>query len=154
MKHFLLLTAVTALAISATRAQEVPSQFTSRTNCLPIQKNLLFIDSAISEEAQEIPSQFSLQNQLYADSEDPLSLDSVTAAPKQRLMPANLSIMEKALWGEDGIVRGHRLGTATHSRRTQKRTKPPQNDADDASNWRIRDSWFNGRRGLFRPEDH
>lgn len=32
--------------------------------------------------------------------------DSTPAAPKRKLQPENLSIMERAMWGESGIMRG------------------------------------------------
>ncbi len=57
-------------------------------------------------EAQEIPSQFDLRNQLLFASGDSPAADSVTPPPKQRLLPNNLSIMEKGLWGESGVLRG------------------------------------------------
>ncbi len=60
----------------------------------------------MAERSQVFPSQFDLHSQLFADSEYPLMLDSAATMPKQRLMPANLSFMEKWLWGEDGVVRG------------------------------------------------
>ena len=60
----------------------------------------------MTERSEVFPSQFDLHSQLYADSEYPLMFDSAAALPKQRLLPANLSIMERWLWGEDGVVRG------------------------------------------------
>ncbi len=57
-------------------------------------------------EAQEIPSQFDLRNQFLFASGDSPAADSVTQPPKQRLLPNNLSIMEKGLWGESGVLRG------------------------------------------------
>jgi hypothetical protein len=57
-------------------------------------------------QAQEITSQFDLRNQiLYALADSPPA-DSVTPPPKRRLLPNNLSIMEKGLWGESGVLRG------------------------------------------------
>ena len=87
-------------------AQEAPSQYTLQQSVLDDSKKTFAIDPSISEEAQETPSQVTLPNQLYADAEDPLPVDSVISAPKQRLMPNNVSFMEKWLWGEDGVVRG------------------------------------------------
>jgi hypothetical protein len=57
-------------------------------------------------EAQEIPSQFDLRNQFLFATGDTPPADSVMQAPKQRLLPNNLSIMEKGLWGESGVLRG------------------------------------------------
>lgn len=57
-------------------------------------------------EAQEIPSQFDLRNQLLFASGDSPAADSATPPPKQRLLPNNLSIIEKGLWGESGVLRG------------------------------------------------
>ena len=96
----------TTLATSAARAQEVPSQVDLRNQLFTDPESPPALDSAVSEQAQETPPQISFENQLYADSGEPLPLDSVATAPKQRLMPNNLSIMEKWLWGEDGVVRG------------------------------------------------
>lgn len=106
MKHFLLIVVATTLATSAARAQEVPSQVDLRNQLFTDPESPPALDSAVSEQAQETPPQISFENQLYADSGEPLPLDSVATAPKQRLMPNNLSIMEKWLWGEDGVVRG------------------------------------------------
>ena len=55
--------------------------------------------------AQEIPSQFQLPDQLYAGSEISPAPDSVISTPKRRLMPENLSIMERGVWGENGLFR-------------------------------------------------
>ena len=90
---------------------------------------------AIRANAQEIPSQFDLSRGLAASrlesqapswashglSEDgttpqfayvddvPIAgeaaADSSARGPSRRLLPANMSIMEKGLWGEDGILR-------------------------------------------------
>ncbi len=106
MKHLLLFTAAIALINSAARGQEVPSQFNLHNQLFADSESPPILDSVISEQAQNIPSQFSVQDQWYADAEDPLSSDSAAPAPKQRLMPNNLSFMEKWLWGENGIVRG------------------------------------------------
>jgi len=43
---------------------------------------------------------------LIAQSQVLTEPDSIAAAPKTRLLPANISFMERALWGENGIVRG------------------------------------------------
>ncbi len=57
-------------------------------------------------EAQEISSQFDLRNQFVAAYEEPPMNDSITQAPKRSLLPNNMSIMEKGMWGENGILRG------------------------------------------------
>ena len=105
MKHLLFFTAAIVLANSAARGQEISSQFNIQNRLFADSENSPALDSAASDHAEEIPSQFSLQDQLYADSGDPLSPDSVTAPPRQRLLPNNLSLMERWLWGEDGAIR-------------------------------------------------
>lgn len=67
---------------------------------------VLSILSISRTEAQEIPSQFDLRNQLVVASLDITPADSLVSVPKQRLLPNNLSIMEKGLWGENGVLRG------------------------------------------------
>jgi hypothetical protein len=56
-------------------------------------------------QAQEIPSQFDLRNQFVAAYEEPPMNDSIVQAPKRSLLPNNMSIMEKGLWGENGFLR-------------------------------------------------
>ena len=56
-------------------------------------------------QAQEIPSQFDLANNLAASREENLEPDSLSQASRQRLLPPNMSIMEKGLWGENGFLR-------------------------------------------------
>lgn len=106
MKNLLLFTAVTFFTISRTMGQEISSQFNLQNQLSNYSDNLPIANSSTSEEFNEMPSQFSLQTQLYADSQSPLSSDSVATVPTPRLMPSNLSFMERWLWGEDGIVRG------------------------------------------------
>ena len=49
-------------------------------------------------------SQFDIDLQLNLIQQSAQS-DSLFPAPKPRLLPANISFMEKGLWGEDGILR-------------------------------------------------
>jgi len=53
---------------------------------------------------EQYVSQFDidLQQHVIAQSQQ---LDSLTPLPKPRLLPPNMSFMEKGLWGEDGILR-------------------------------------------------
>ena len=60
---------------------------------------------SIAAVAQEIPSQFQIPDQPLVSSEISSAGDSVIAPPKRRLMPENLSIMERGVWGENGIFR-------------------------------------------------
>ncbi len=62
--------------------------------------------SILAAESQEIPAQFDLRNQFRFASGDSPPADSVAPPPKQRLLPNNLSLMEKGLWGESGVLRG------------------------------------------------
>ena len=111
MKHIFLFAAVTALAIPAAKAQEIPSEFGLQNQFLVISENFPTTNSAFASPMQrlptdeEIPSQFDLGNQFFNESGDSPTADSAMPSPKQRLMPNNLSIMEKALWGENGALR-------------------------------------------------
>jgi hypothetical protein len=61
----------------------------------------LFIQVLQAQEYTYLPS---LKDQLlYGPLE--LQIDSLPQAPKRKLLPDNMSFMEKGLWGEDGIFR-------------------------------------------------
>ncbi len=56
-------------------------------------------------QGQDYASSMFLEHELAGDL--PLaSIDSIPAQPKRRLMPENISLMEKTVWGENGILRG------------------------------------------------
>jgi hypothetical protein len=56
-------------------------------------------------DCQEIPSQFDLANTLAVSGETNGEPDSVSQASRQRLLPPNMSMMEKWMWGENGLMR-------------------------------------------------
>ena len=57
-------------------------------------------------QSQEIASVFPLQDQLvYGPMEGSGVADSVVATPKRKLLPDNMSFMERSLWSDDGLFR-------------------------------------------------
>lgn len=57
-----------------------------------------------ASEAQQSPPQFDLRFQSL-DSPEPAAVDSVPGMIKPRLLPDNISFLERNLWGENGIFR-------------------------------------------------
>ncbi len=104
MRYAFIFVAATALIIQSSQARQTPSRFAFENELVSDSGDFPPLDSSIADRAPGILSETGQLHQVFADAESPAVLDSA-AAPKQRLMPANLSIMEKALWGEDGIVR-------------------------------------------------
>jgi hypothetical protein len=58
-----------------------------------------------SMQAQEITNQFILSDEPYF-LPDSGKTDSIPPAPKRKLLPDNMSFMERGLWGEQGVLRG------------------------------------------------
>jgi hypothetical protein len=105
MNRLTTIAATTALIIVTAQAQGVPSQFALESHLFSAAQRPP-MDSVAAEHTEPIPLQFDLQDQLIAQSDVSTAPDSIAAPPKSRLLPANVSFMEKTLWGEDGIVRG------------------------------------------------
>ena len=105
MNRFIVLAAATAFFAVELKSQDAASQLPGDSQVFAAGSLFSSKDSGGGNGAEPIPSQFDLQGQLIARSEASMELDSVPPPPKTRLLPANLSIMEKALWGEDGYVR-------------------------------------------------
>jgi hypothetical protein len=111
MKHYTLVTLIVALAtIDAARvcAQEISSGFDFAHNPAVSRENTVerfdpANDIAVSQE--EIPSHFDLAPDRTVSGEEEVEADSLVHESHRRLLPPNMSIMEKWLWGENGLMR-------------------------------------------------
>lgn len=66
----------------------------------------------VTAQSQEIPSAIPLQDQLvYGPMEGSGVADSVVSTPKRKLLPDNMSFMERSLWSENGLFR--KIGLAS-----------------------------------------
>ena len=66
---------------------------------------VIVLCSAKLVQAQDMTNQFFLSDEQYFLT-DSVKVDSVPAVPMRKLLPDNMSFMEKGLWGEKGILRG------------------------------------------------
>lgn len=111
MKRLTPLTAILALTIiSAAQmlAQEIPSQFDLANSLAASQKNSpvqFALANGLAGSREDNPAQFDLADDLAASREGSLEPDSLSQPPKHSLLPPNMSIMEKWLWGENGVLR-------------------------------------------------
>ena len=111
MKYYSALVAIFALmTIDAARltAQEIPSQFDLANILIASREdNPAKINPAndFAAPQEAIPSQFDLAVDPALSVEDNMEPDSLAQPPHRSLLPPNMSIMEKGLWGENGILR-------------------------------------------------
>ena len=103
--RFIVISAAAPFLVATVRAQDASLPLTIEDSLVAAGSRLPSADSAKEFSAARIPSQFDLQGQLIAGSAVSPGADSVVSTPRTRLLPANLSIMERAVWGEDGFVR-------------------------------------------------
>lgn len=100
MKSLGLITLLAMLGTQTMLAQEDSSQFVLETSSQPVQ---------MSRPQFDLRSQLVL-NDISYDGNLAL-LDSFPRPTTRRLLPANISFMEKSLWGEDGLFRSTGLAS-------------------------------------------
>ncbi|HEY6952895.1 MAG TPA: hypothetical protein VI758_10840 [Bacteroidota bacterium] len=65
---------------------------------------LVLLLGSASSRAQGVPSQFAIDEQTLANAQS-ARLDSLPPTVVRRLLPENISFMEKTVWGENGFLR-------------------------------------------------
>ncbi len=105
---FMAMAVLETVGFAPTNAQTIPSQFDlanvaalSRADNSPVFNGSDDLTASLAGE----PSQFDIAAMPAVSNEAPLPPDSSAQPSYRRLLPPNMSIMEKWMWGENGLMR-------------------------------------------------